>query len=76
MFLFLRTRQVADLPLGARLAAKTDGSGPAGAAAKAAARAAKEQEATFKRANKHRPTEMSSKRAVGRLREVVEPARR
>ncbi|GFH11098.1 uncharacterized protein HaLaN_06537, partial [Haematococcus lacustris] len=44
--------------------------------AKAAAKAAKQQEASFKRANKHRPKEMSSKRPVSRAREVVAPVRK
>lgn len=70
------TPQLASLPLGERVALRGDGSGPAGQAARAAAAAARERERTFKRANKHRPHEASSKRPVPRLREVIEPAHR
>ncbi|KAJ9510044.1 hypothetical protein QJQ45_011733 [Haematococcus lacustris] len=68
--------QVEELPFEERLLARSDGVGPAQEQAKAAAKAAKQQEASFKRANKHRPKEMSSKRPVSRAREVVAPVRK
>ena len=37
---------------------------------------AREAERSFKRANKHRPHEASSKRPVPRLREIIQPAQR
>ncbi|KAL6763277.1 hypothetical protein V8C86DRAFT_2497981 [Haematococcus lacustris] len=48
-------QQVEELPFEERLLARSDGVGPAQEQAKAAAKAAKQQEASFKRANKHRP---------------------
>ncbi|KAF5835769.1 hypothetical protein DUNSADRAFT_6909 [Dunaliella salina] len=67
---------LAELPLGERLALRTDGSGPDGNAARAAAAKAREAERSFKRANKHRPHEASSKKPVPRLREIIQPSQR
>ncbi len=46
---------MAELPLEMRVALLQSGEGPSGQAAKELARAAKEQEASFKRLNRHRP---------------------
>ena len=70
--------QEGDIPLGQLIALKQDGStaGPAMRArvkaVKAAAAAAGGGGASFKRDNKHRPTEMSSKRPVPVLREALQ----
>ena len=65
---------MADVPLEALESLRQDGRGLVGHAARAAAAHAKEQK--FTRANKDRPQEVSSKRAVGRFREVIQVARR
>ncbi|KAG2488489.1 hypothetical protein HYH03_012993 [Edaphochlamys debaryana] len=62
--------QVADVPFEVLEAIKRDGRGLVGQAARAAA--ARAAAATFKRDNKDRPQEMSSKRPVGRFREVIQ----
>lgn len=64
---------MADVPLEALESLRQDGRGLVGNAARAAAARAKEQK--FKRDNKDRPQEVSSKRAVGRFREVIQVAR-
>ncbi|PNW79128.1 hypothetical protein CHLRE_09g401663v5 [Chlamydomonas reinhardtii] len=64
--------QVADVPFEVLEAIKRDGRGLVGQAARVAAARADAASANFKRANKDRPQEMSSKRPVGRFREVIQ----
>ncbi|KAG2438331.1 hypothetical protein HYH02_011027 [Chlamydomonas schloesseri] len=64
--------QVADVPFEVLEAIKRDGRGLVGQAARVAAARADAASASFKRANKDRPQEMSSKRPVGRFREVIQ----
>ncbi|GBF95631.1 hypothetical protein Rsub_08613 [Raphidocelis subcapitata] len=63
-------QRLADVPLGVLAALRQDGVGPIGDAARAAAAAAKQR--TFKRETKNRPQEVTSKRPVGRFREVIQ----
>lgn len=68
-------QQVADdIPFEVLMELKKDGSGPSGKAARDAAKMAQEraQSLDFKRANRHRPSEMSSKKPVSRFREVIQ----
>ncbi|GFR40382.1 hypothetical protein Agub_g932 [Astrephomene gubernaculifera] len=64
--------QVADVPFEVLETLRQDGRGLVGQAARAAAARAAAAERSFKRANKDRPQEMSSKRPVGRFREVIQ----
>lgn len=66
--------QVSDVPLGVLARLKADGAGLTGKAARKAAEAALQKQ--YKRENKHRPSELSSKKPVSRLRQVVEIPRR
>jgi ribosomal RNA-processing protein 36 len=67
-------QKLSNIPLEVLERLKADGRGPVGAAARAAAAAAKQQtrQGTFKREHKYRPQEVSSKRPVGRFREVIQ----
>ena len=72
-------QQVADdIPFEVLMELKKDGSGPSGKAAREAARKAQERNLSqdFKRANRHRPSEMSSKRPVSRHREIIQVTKR
>lgn len=55
---------------------RVDGTGNVGAAARKAAELAERRQrkhaADFKRENRHRPSEVSSKKPVGRFREVIQ----
>lgn len=62
--------QVADVPFEELEALRRDGRGLVGRAARVAA--AREAGRSFKRENKDRPQEVSSKRPVGRFREVIQ----
>lgn len=62
--------QVADIPFEALNRIKADGTGLAGQAARRVAKAAAQHK--FSRVNKDRPQETSSKRPVGRFREVIQ----
>ncbi|GIL67430.1 hypothetical protein Vafri_20819 [Volvox africanus] len=62
--------QVADVPFEVLDALRRDGRGLVGPAARAAA--ARASTRNFRRENKDRPLEMSSKRPVGRFREVIQ----
>ncbi|GLC44253.1 hypothetical protein PLESTB_000757400 [Pleodorina starrii] len=62
--------QVADVPFETLEALRQDGRGLVGPAARAAA--ARAAASSFKRDNKDRPQEISSKRPVGRFREVIQ----
>ncbi|GLI66249.1 hypothetical protein VaNZ11_009999 [Volvox africanus] len=62
--------QVADVPFEVLDALRRDGRGLMGSAARAAA--ARASARTFRRENKDRPQEMTSKRPVGRFREVIQ----
>ena len=64
----------ADIPLGELVALRQDGSTTA-AAMKARARALKGKE-RFKRAGRHRPVEMSSKKPVPVFRETLQGGKR
>jgi ribosomal RNA-processing protein 36 len=63
-------QKLSNIPLEVLERLRADGRGPVGAAARAAAAAAKQQ--TFKREHKYRPQEVSSKKPVGRFREVIQ----
>jgi len=63
-------QKLAEVPLEVLARLKKNGRGPVGEEARAAAMAAKQLH--FSRENKHRPQEMSSKRPVGRFREVIQ----
>lgn len=62
--------QMAEVPFEVLERLRSDGRGPVGEQARQAAREAKATK--FKRENRHRPQELSSKRPVGRFREVVQ----
>jgi hypothetical protein len=62
--------QLADIPFEVLEQLRAEGRGMSGA--EAAARATREKGRSFHRENKNRPSEMSSKRPVPRLREVVD----
>ncbi|GIL84183.1 hypothetical protein Vretimale_15828 [Volvox reticuliferus] len=66
--------QVADVPFEVLDALRRDGRGLVGPAARAAA--ARASARTFRRESKDRPVEMSSKRPVGRFREVIQVPRK
>lgn len=63
-------QQLAEIPFEVLEKLHQDGKGPTPAAARAAAVAAKQK--VFHRENKNRPQEVSSKRPVARLREVIQ----
>jgi hypothetical protein len=63
-------QRLAEVPFEVLEALHQDGTGPSGAAARAAAVAAKQL--VFHRENKNRPQEVSSKRPVSRFREVLQ----
>ena len=67
-------QKLAEVPLEVLARLKKNGRGPVGEEARAAAMAAKQLH--FSRENKHRPQEMSSKRPVGRFREVIQVPKR
>lgn len=64
-----------DIPLGELEKLRQDGS-TSGAAMKARARALKAKGTSFKRENKHRPMEVSSKKPVPVFREVFQGGKR
>ncbi len=68
--------QVADVPFEVLEALRQDGTGPSGRAARDAAKAALEQQKDFHRANRHRPSEVSSKKPVSRARDVIQVTKR
>ncbi|GAX84324.1 hypothetical protein CEUSTIGMA_g11746.t1 [Chlamydomonas eustigma] len=63
-----------EVPFEVLEALKVDGRGPVGHAARLAARAAQERE--FHRANRHRPSEISSKKPVSRHRDIIQITKR
>jgi hypothetical protein len=68
--------QVADVPFEVLEALRQDGRGPSGRAAREVARAAMEAQKNFHRANRHRPSEMTSKKPVPRFREIIQVTKR
>lgn len=64
--------QVADVPFEVLEALRQDGTGLVGRAARLAAKEAGEKQRDFHRANRHRPSEMSSKRPVPRFKEIIQ----
>ncbi|KAG1680721.1 hypothetical protein FOA52_008053 [Chlamydomonas sp. UWO 241] len=68
--------QVADVPFEVLEALRQDGSGPSGRAARDAARAGEHAQQSFHRANRHRPSELSSKKQVARHRDIIQVPKR
>ena len=68
--------QMSELPFEVIEKLRHDGQGLSGRAACVAAHQAKEQQKGLKRLNRHRPSELSSKRPVPRFREVLQVANR